>query len=236
MLGNNRFYVISVSQTIRYTISEFSSLLLIPPPFNCRIFIFHSYFLPNSTIPISHPSTMASTTPKPEKRLGEFLKEQQEPFILEVYLLEKGYSKRWSSKSKGDSRKSLERSSSSCSNQKRKYLWPFSKVLTALHKKLVFHNQSSTMIEDSDNRKEHVDVPHEAASFDRTVMETERFSTASSSTMFHSCSDIDEDHGTSLSSQNDRPWFSPDTGKTSSICNMRVQRYELNFCFTLKNH
>lgn len=108
---------------------------------------------------------MASAITKPEKRLGEFLKEQQEPFILDVYLLEKGYSKK-------------------CTSSKRKPLFPFLKVLAVLHKKLAFHNQSS-----NSNKHTNVGVPHE----DQTVVETDRFSTASSSTMFNSCSDIDDE-------------------------------------------
>ncbi|KAJ1430368.1 hypothetical protein SESBI_07865 [Sesbania bispinosa] len=149
---------------------------------------------------------MALTTPKPEKkRLGEFLKEQQEPFILEVYLLEKGCSKKWSSN--GDSAKNLKRSASSGLNQKKRAHFPFSKVLTALHKKLAFHNQRSALIRDSNTRDEHVNVsvsvPHEAGSVDQTVVEPDRFSTASSSTVFNSCSDIDED-GISFSSHKDK--------------------------------
>ncbi|XP_061372031.1 uncharacterized protein LOC133314558 [Gastrolobium bilobum] len=159
---------------------------------------------------------MASATAKPQKRLEEFLKEQQEPFILEVYLLERGCSKKWSSN--GDSGKSLEKSASSGLIKRRKALLPFSKVVKALHKKLAFHNQSSTLISDTDNRKEsvNVSVPYEAGSVDQTVVETDRFSTASSSTLFNSCSDIDED-GTSLSSHKDKHLFSPYT------CNIGAQ-------------
>ena len=39
---------------------------------------------------------MASATPKPQKRLAEFLDEEQEPFLLGVYLSESEYSKGWS--------------------------------------------------------------------------------------------------------------------------------------------
>ena len=168
---------------------------------------------------------MASAAAKAEKRLGEFLKEQQEPFILEVYLLERGYSKRWTSKSNGDSgKKTLEVSASSGFNKRRKALLPFSKALTALHKKLAFHNQKCTAICDPCNRNEHVNVtvPHEAGSLDHTVVETDRYSTASSSTVFNSCSvsDIDEDR-TSSSSQKDKPSFSLDC--------VRLQRYKLEF-------
>lgn len=167
---------------------------------------------------------MASATAKPEKRLGEFLKEQQEPFILEVYLLERGYSKKWNSN--GDSSRSTLESPATSSglNKKRKALFPIYKVLTALHQKLAFHN---TAIKDCDTRKEHarVSVPHHEAA-DETVVETDRFSTASSSTMFNSCSDVDED-GASLSSPNDKSLISSeDVCQASGVCsNMGVQRY-----------
>ncbi|MED6217075.1 hypothetical protein PIB30_014277 [Stylosanthes scabra] len=47
---------------------------------------------------------MASSTTKPQKRLRDFLTEQQEPFILEVYLLERQYlSSKWWKRFNGDS-------------------------------------------------------------------------------------------------------------------------------------
>lgn len=96
----------------------------------------------------------ASTTAKPEKKLREFLNEQQEPFILEVYLLERGHSKKWSSNGK--------RTISLDLKKKKNVDLPFSKVLTTQHKKLAFHNQSSALIKDSNTRDEHVNVivPH----------------------------------------------------------------------------
>lgn len=145
----------------------------------------------------------------PEKKLGEFLKEQQEPFILEVYLLEKGCSRK------------LKRSdASSCFF---KPLFPLSKVLTILHKKLHFQNRSkSALFRDPETRTEH--APHETV----VELETDRFSTASSSTVFNSCSDVDED-GNSFWSHENNPLFSSDNFQVSSVYNMGVQRYEVEF-------
>jgi hypothetical protein len=135
---------------------------------------------------------MASLTPKPEKKLVEFLKEQQEPFILDLYLLEK--SKSWSS-----SINNFETPpSNSIINKKHKPLFPFLKLLlTAIHhdkkkkKKLATIKDSNT----TNNHANVVDITQETNNNGdhQTVVETDRFSTASSSTMFQSGSDIDDE-------------------------------------------
>lgn len=172
---------------------------------------------------------MASATSKPEKKLAEFLKEQQEPFILELYLLERSPCSK-----KCSSTISLETPATSCFNKNRKPLFSFFKVLTSIHKKkLGFH----TAIKDSNttNTYKHanvgVTVTREVQNVvDQTdVVETERFSTASSSTMFNSCSDIDdeEENRTSFSSyKHNNPLFSSDTCQASSVSNLRIQRYD----------
>ncbi|KAL1344939.1 hypothetical protein HN51_018735 [Arachis hypogaea] len=127
-----------------------------------------------------------------EKRLAEFLNEKQEPFILELYLLERGYSKRLTSKSTSLSKR-------------KKSVFPFSKLLTALHKKLAFHNQKFCAAANSD-----------------------RFSTASSSTVFHSCSDFDEDRTSSASHTDNIPssQHATNNGKHCQTC--LEQGQELN--------
>jgi hypothetical protein len=156
---------------------------------------------------------MASLTPKPEKKLVEFLKEQQEPFILDLYLLEK--SKSWSSSIKNSP-------SNSVINKKHKPLFPFLKLLlTAIH-----HNKKKkkklATIKDSNTTNNHanvVDITQETNNNGdhQTVVETDRFSTASSSTMFYSCSDIDDEE--------DRTSFSLDTTcQACSFCNIGIQR------------
>ncbi|KAK7352503.1 hypothetical protein VNO80_17925 [Phaseolus coccineus] len=147
---------------------------------------------------------MASPKAKSGKRLGEFLKEQQDPFILHLYLLERGYS------TNGESVK----------NKKREPLFQFSKVLTTLHKKFVFHTHNCIVIRNSPIIHQHVhhSPPAEAESSDQTIEETDRFSfsTATNSTVYLSCSDIDED-GTSLSPEKDKALFSPNTCHSSNI-------------------
>ncbi|CAJ1973491.1 unnamed protein product [Sphenostylis stenocarpa] len=171
-----------------------------------------SSYIPTQFYSNSHPFlSMASPKPKSGKRLGEFLKEQQDPFILDLYLLERGYS---------TSRESVK-------NKKREPLSQFSKLLTTLHKKLVFHHRNCIVIRGSDIINEHVhhSVPREAESSDQTIEDTDRFSfsTATNSTVYLSCSDIDED-GTSVSPQKDRALFSPNSCQASNIVPLQSQQ------------
>ncbi|KAI4337079.1 hypothetical protein L6164_015534 [Bauhinia variegata] len=137
-------------------------------------------------------SPTVTVSDKPQKRLAEFLKEQQEPFILEVYLLERGYSKKWSLiPDRDNSGQNLERSASCGLIKKRKTLQQFSKVLTAVYKKLAFQKESRTSSE-AERRNEDETVP-ETGRVSQIVLETERFSSASSSTVFNSCSEIEEE-------------------------------------------
>ncbi|KAK2445733.1 hypothetical protein QL285_016630 [Trifolium repens] len=162
---------------------------------------------------------MASLTPKPEKKLVEFLKEQQEPFILDLYLLEK--SKSWSS-----SINNFETPpSNSIINKQHKPLFPFLKLLlTAIHhdkkkkKKLAtIKDSNTTNLNKHANFVDNITQESNNSSDHQTVMETDRFSTASSSTMFQSCSDIDDE-------EEDRTSFSLDTTcQACSLCNIGVQ-------------
>lgn len=174
---------------------------------------------------------MASPTLKPEKKLADFLKDKQEPFILEVYLLERSScSKKWSPCSS----KSLEKPASSCFfNKNRKPHFPFFKVLlTAIHDK---KKKKFATTKDSNITNQHANVAvtitheDEANDVDQTPIETDRFSTASSSTLFNSCSDIDddddddEDRASFSSHKHYNPLFSSDTCQASDVCNMRIQ-------------
>ncbi|CAK8568395.1 unnamed protein product [Lathyrus sativus] len=161
---------------------------------------------------------MASPSPKPEKKLSEFLNEQQEPFILELYLLERSNSSKTLSST---SPKNFEKPTSSCfSNKKRKPLFPFCKILTCVHKKKL---EAAIKNSYTTNKHPNIGVTHEANNGDQTqtAMETDRFSTARSSTMFYSCSDIDdeEEDRTSFSSRKyHNTLFSSDT-----VCNIGIQ-------------
>ena len=164
----------------------------------------------------------SSTTANKQKRLAEFLKEQQEPFILEVHLLERGFSRKWrvdrnrnGEFNNGNSSK-LKRSESYGSNSRKSGL-AFTKVLTAVCKKLAFYNESK-ITRDYEDRHDEVGVAGSAR-----VGQTEHFSSASSSTVFNSCSDIDEDDA-SGSSHKDQPLC---RSETWNACNIRRPRYEL---------
>lgn len=147
---------------------------------------------------------MASATAKPQKRLRDFLNEQEEPFMLEVFLLEREYSKGWSLN--GDSGNNSEKSASRGLIKKRKALLPFCKVLTTLVNKLAFHSQSNILTKDYEQRKKHASAPQPKwVDNDHMV----QFSSASSSTVLNSCSDVDH-HS-----------FSSHISQTCNVCNMR---------------
>ncbi|KAI9118360.1 hypothetical protein K1719_010692 [Acacia pycnantha] len=126
---------------------------------------------------------MASATSLHQRRLREFLMEQQEPFILSNYLSERGCSRTWS----------LQRSANSCLNMNAKL--PFSRVLTSLCKKLASqHNEGSNVVAERPQVRDENLVVRESPTIGEIVLETERFSSSSSSsTRFYSCSEIDED-------------------------------------------
>ncbi|CAK8568394.1 unnamed protein product [Lathyrus sativus] len=163
---------------------------------------------------------MASPSCKPQKKLSDFLNEHQEPFILELHLLERSNSSKTFTST---SPQNFETPTTSCFlNKKRKPLFPFCKILTCVHKKKL-----PATIKNSDTANKHpnvgVTITHEANNVDRTqtATETDRVSTASSSTVFHSCSDIDdeEEDRTSFSSHKyHNPLFSSDT-----VCNIEIQ-------------
>lgn len=153
---------------------------------------------------------MASPTPKHQKRLGEFLNEQQEPFILEVYLSEREYSNRWSLDE--DSSNTSEKPTTSSLNKNKKVLLPFFQVIRALYNKLACNKESKNIT----TKNHHQRNKHEG--FRKPIVQ---FSSDSSSTMFNSCLDIDEE-GTSTLSHRDQHLFYSHT-----LCNMG--RYELKF-------
>ncbi|XP_058725099.1 uncharacterized protein LOC131596463 isoform X1 [Vicia villosa] len=126
----------------------------------------------------------------PQKRLGEFLNEHQEPFMLELYLVERGYLNEDSFK-----------------KRKKKVLLPFSKFLAPIVNKLVFHSQGR----DNGQRKKHASCNVQISS------------ASSNSTMFNSCSNVDEE-GTSISSHKDHQLCSSHIHQACKECNMRWER------------
>ncbi|KAK7383247.1 hypothetical protein VNO78_28921 [Psophocarpus tetragonolobus] len=158
---------------------------------------------------------MALATPRPRKRLADYLNEEQEPFILEVYLSESEYSKRWSWD--GDSSHTSEKPTTSGLNKRKKGLLPFFQVLKGLYNKLVFHKESKNSVTKfHDQRNKHEDGP-----------EPIQFSSDRISTMFNPCSDIDEEGPScpSILSHRDQHLFYSHT-----LCNMEPQRRKRQRC------
>ncbi|KAK3231193.1 hypothetical protein Dsin_003074 [Dipteronia sinensis] len=137
---------------------------------------------------------MATTTSKPVKKLGQFLEEKQEPFVLEIYLLEKSCLKK---KKKLNSDKSLKRSEScSKSSTSKKGIIPqCPKLFKVVYNKLVSINGSSLKIKNNDKRDGEFNVT-EVARNDQQVAESDQFSSASSTTVFNSCSESDAEEAT----------------------------------------
>ncbi|KAF5942790.1 hypothetical protein HYC85_020432 [Camellia sinensis] len=93
---------------------------------------------------------MASTIPKQSsaKQLGELLQEQQEPFILEIYLLEKGYMKNKLNLQSGfrnSNSRFLNKLTTQGSNRRRKVVPTCPKIVRAVLKKLVSIINKQTM-------------------------------------------------------------------------------------------
>ncbi|KAI8550113.1 hypothetical protein RHMOL_Rhmol06G0079200 [Rhododendron molle] len=123
----------------------------------------------------------SSLVPEPAqaKQLGELLQEQQEPFILEIYLHEKGYLKKsasWGPKNK------IRKVIPSCSKI----------VIKAVFKKLVesFRNTQKARINSASGDGNHSDQEIGRRS-DQYTADSERFSSASGTTLFHSSSGSD---------------------------------------------
>ncbi|TYH72133.1 hypothetical protein ES332_D05G233600v1 [Gossypium tomentosum] len=104
---------------------------------------------------------------KPLRQLGDLLQEQQEPFILEVYLLERGCCH-------GNSGKFLDKCGSQ-NKSKKKRIPHFPKVLKALLCNKLFKIKGVRTKNSDDEETEDAD----------------RFSSASSATVYNSCSDSD---------------------------------------------
>lgn len=146
---------------------------------------------------------MPSTMSKPGKQLGQLLQEQQEPFILETYLLERGCLKKNSTSEggfsccHGNSSKLLKRSASCDLNMSGKGIPQCSKILRAIFNKLVsITGNPKSKLCDHDGG---VLSFSEVGSSSQKVAEQDSFSSASTTTVFNSCSASDtEDSCASL--------------------------------------
>ncbi|CAN4122524.1 unnamed protein product [Withania somnifera] len=134
------------------------------------------------------------------KQLGQFLQEQQEPFTLELYLLERGQFRSKHLISDGDFRccsrnfsstNFLKRSASCGTKKRRKVIPTCSKIVKSVFNKLVTisHNQK---IKNLANDQEH---NNSTSKNTNTIEDDDKFSSASSTTVFHSCSDSNDAEG-----------------------------------------
>lgn len=168
---------------------------------------------------------MASTPPKPLKQLGEFLQEQQEPFILEVYLLERGcLKKRLNSEGnfsccQRNSTKFLKRSVSCSLNKENNGIPRWSKLLKAVYKMLDSIKEDQRA-KSSENIKEEYHVTAMVGD-DKEVKESDRFSSASSTTVFNSCSETEEEISTSPCKYH--TFFDGETFRALSRSNIRAK-------------
>lgn len=168
---------------------------------------------------------MASTPPKPSKQLGELLQDQQDPFILEAFLSERGCPKKGSS-SEGNSKRYLEKSASCCLNKSRKGFPRCSKILRAVYKKFVSIKDQGQRVKISETRNEE-EEEYSVTAMDRDgqqVAESDRFSSASSTTVFVSCSESDkEEISTSFCKDHT---FDAETVQALNLCNIREKEVE----------
>lgn len=160
--------------------------------------------------------------PKPVKKLGELLQEQQEPFVLKLFLVEKGYlRKSFNGGSSfpfchGNSRKSLKSSFNLGLKSSKKGISHCPKILRNVYNQVMSFNQR-LRIKTSNHRDENVDDAENKEN--RGGGELERFSSASSSTVFNSCSESDAEE-TSTSQQKDHISFTTNTPESFRLCNL----------------
>lgn len=167
---------------------------------------------------------MASTPSKPSKQLGEFLLEQQEPFILEEYLIERGCLKNSSNSRSnlssccGNSTKLLKRSASCGLNKSRNYVPGCSKILGCVCTKFV-SIKGDQRKKSSEYRNEEYNAPA-TEMVDKEVAESDAFSSANSTTVYNSCSESDKEK-ISTSSCKDQTSFDVETFRAMKLCNVR---------------
>ncbi|KAL6216726.1 hypothetical protein ACLB2K_009945 [Fragaria x ananassa] len=166
---------------------------------------------------------MASTTTKPVK-LGELLREQQEPFVLEAYLFERGCLRKSNSIS---SSKSLKRSCSWGQNKSKKGTPSFSKLLRSVYNKLVSKNGGSRT-ENSEKEEGKFDADTEITLPRDCLEDSDGLSSSSSSrTQYESCCDSEKDEAVATVSFQNEDQVSlavEGTSRISNLCNMKVER------------
>ncbi|XP_022772249.1 uncharacterized protein LOC111314898 [Durio zibethinus] len=137
-------------------------------------------------------ATVRTTASKPARQLGEILKEQQEPFILEVYLSERGcIRKKLTSGANficchGTSGKFLKRSGSQ--NKIKKGI-PYSPMVLKVvcNKFFTIKGLRTKSSVDEDGKPSVTEMDGNS----QEIAELDRFSSSSSTTVYNSCSDSD---------------------------------------------
>ncbi|KAK6938547.1 protein of unknown function DUF4378 [Dillenia turbinata] len=126
---------------------------------------------------------MASSTSKPTLvKLCELLQEKQEPFVLDVFLLERAYMTK-----NFNSNACLKRSASCSLDSRKKGLLSCSKKLRSMLRKLVFMSESSRMKNSNFSGGEELTDANKTSTSSQEGREFDRFSSASKSTEFNSC-------------------------------------------------
>ncbi|CAI9115990.1 OLC1v1017025C1 [Oldenlandia corymbosa var. corymbosa] len=153
------------------------------------------------------------------KQLGEFLQEQQEPFILEVYLLERGYSKRKLS-AEYNVGAILKRSVSSGLKRNRTFIPNCSRLVRGLFSKLLNsvgdNNNTHKTNNATDGKREKKSFSISSRSSKETA-DDDIYSSASSATIFNSCSESDAEDAYYYSSRKDSTLETADYYKSSEI-------------------
>lgn len=139
----------------------------------------------------AHASPMESRAKTDRvKQLGELLQEEQEPFVLEVYLSERRYANRSGS---------LRRSSSSGQQTSRKSIVRLSKLLRTVYNKVASLNGKKHGVKNGERSEETVIAD---ASTKQEAGDADRFSMSSDVTTYFSCSESDKE-GKHASSENE---------------------------------
>ncbi|CAK9143590.1 unnamed protein product [Ilex paraguariensis] len=131
---------------------------------------------------------MDSTMPK---QLGELLQEQQEPFTLEAYLLERGYL------SSSNSTKFLKRPVISGITKRKKVVQNCSKIVKVVFNKLL---SIDSKLKRKNCGSDHVSVTEKSMN-SKEIAEEDKFSSASSTTVFNSCSQSEVEDAYDLSEE-----------------------------------
>ncbi|KAJ8773242.1 hypothetical protein K2173_028419 [Erythroxylum novogranatense] len=173
---------------------------------------------------------MATTTTvsKPVK-LQELLQQQQEPFILEAYLLERGQQRNGLISGSscyccclGSGEKLLMWSVGSGLKRGRKGITNFPRIIRATYNRIISINEK-LRIKSCKQRDEKCDV-HKDFCKNQQATDFDEFSSASSTTLFNSCSESDAEETTSL--QKDHMFKVKDSSQ-QSISNRKFKRREI---------